>query len=368
MTTTLEPYDDGRWSLADHLPDPSATLWCRGNVGEVFPNVVTPLSASLYMGAMEVGQADAVRDWGMVTDAQYQSFEEGHGWLTGVFGGYLYGNVTLARSAVSRSPGLTVELVDEQMFGLSDAPPHKPSKGERDIRAAVKTMRKIASSMRRPDDSRLRADQAAIADYVSRQPTIATASNDELVAVARSMTPWARRMMHHLLLASMAAGISRSMLERVVASLREPGLENRLTAGLGTVESAEPAQELWPIGRMVAASPTLTAFFDERRFDEAASGRRFRRRLRSLRVPPRIARARRVGARLTDMGQRPDDRPGNDRAPSARTRRPRSDGGRGSSRHGARIVDPRDPESSAVVQAPAVRHRPPGHDGLRPAA
>lgn len=269
MTTTLEPYDDGRWSLADHLPGSSATLWCRGNVGEVFPNVVTPLSASLYMGAMEVGQADAVRDWGMVTDAQYQSFEEGHGWLTGVFGGYLYGNVTLARSAVSRSPGLTVELVDEQMFGLSDAPPHKPSKGERDIRAAVKTMRKIASSMRRPDDSRLRADQAAVADYVSRQPTIATASNDELVAVARSMTPWARRMMHHLLLASMAAGISRSMLERVVASLREPGLENRLTAGLGTVESAEPAQELWPIGRMVAASPTLTAFFDERRFDEA---------------------------------------------------------------------------------------------------
>ena len=133
MTDALEPYPDGRWSLADHLPDPSGALWCRGNVGEVFPNVVTPLSSSLYMGAMEVGQADAAREWGMVTDAQYRSFEEGHGWLTGVFGGYLYGNVTLARSAVSRSPGLTVELVDEQMFGLSDAPPHKASKGERDL-------------------------------------------------------------------------------------------------------------------------------------------------------------------------------------------------------------------------------------------
>jgi len=70
-------------------------------------------------------------------------------------------------------------------------------------------------------------------------------------------------MMRHLLLASSAAGISRSMLERVVASLHEPGLENRLTAGLGTVESAQPAQELWPLGRMVAASPTLSELFDE---------------------------------------------------------------------------------------------------------
>ena len=131
--------------------------------------------------------------------------------------------------------------------------------------------------MRRPDDSRLRADQAAIAEYVARQPTIDrasndTASHDELVTVARSMTPWAKRMMHRLLVASSAAGISRSLLERVVASLDEPGLENRLTAGLGTVESAEPAQELWPIGRMVAASPTLTAFFDEGLFDEQRLG------------------------------------------------------------------------------------------------
>jgi pyruvate,water dikinase len=262
-TPPLEPYEDGRWSLADHIPDPSSTLWCRGNVGEVFPNVVTPLSASLYRGAMERGQADAARDWGMVTDKQYAAFEDGHGWLTGAFGGYLYGNVTLARSAVARSPGLTVELVDEQMFGLSDAPPHQRSKGERDLMSAVKTVRKIVTTMRRPDDAQLRQDRADAAAYVSHLPTIRTASNEELIGIARSLTQWAERMMRHLLLASSAAGISRSMLERVVASLDEPGLENRLTAGLGTVESAQPAQELWPLGRMVTASPSLSALFDE---------------------------------------------------------------------------------------------------------
>jgi pyruvate,water dikinase len=212
---------------------------------------------------MERGQADAAREWGMVTDKQYAAFADGHGWLTGVFGGYLYGNVTLARSAVARSPGLTVELVDEQMFGLSDAPPHTRIKGERDPASAVKSLRKLAPTMRRPDDSQLRQDQADVAAYVSRQPSIDTASNDDLIGIARSLTPWAERMMRHLLLASSAAGISRSMLERVVASLHEPGLENRLTSGLGTVESAQPAQELWPLGRMVAASPTLSVLFDE---------------------------------------------------------------------------------------------------------
>ena len=64
------------------------------------------------------------------------------------------------------------------------------------------------------------------------------------------------------------------MLERSVAGLDEPGLENRLTAGLGTVESAEPAQELWRLGRMVAASEALTSMFDEGLDALEAPGRR----------------------------------------------------------------------------------------------
>jgi len=262
MTEALRPYPDGRWSLSDHLPQTGNSIWCRGNVGEVFPNVMTPLSFSLYVGAIGRGQAIAANEWGMVTASQYAAYDPADAWATGVFGGYLYGNVTLARTAVARSPGLTVEIVDEQMFGLSDAPPHRRGKGERDVRAAAKTTGQLLRTLRLPDDSRLRADQADIARYVAAQPDVASASNDDLLAIARSLPPWAERMMHHLLAISSAAGISRAMLERSVASLGEPGLENRLTAGLGTVESAEPAHDLWDLGRMVAASPYLSAVFD----------------------------------------------------------------------------------------------------------
>ena len=263
MSDALQPYPDGRWSLSDHPPQRANNIWCRGNVGEVFPNVMTPLSFSLYVGAIARGQALAANEWGMVTASQYAAFDPADAWATGVFGGYLYGNVTLARTAVARSPGLTVELIDEQMFGLSDAPPHRRGKGERNVPAAAKTARKLLGTFRQPDDARLRSDQAGIAEYVASQPDIASASNDHLIAVARSLPPWAERMMHHLLAISSAAGISRAMLERSVASLDEPGLENRLTAGLGTVESAEPAHDLWQLGRIVAANASLTAAFDD---------------------------------------------------------------------------------------------------------
>jgi pyruvate,water dikinase len=228
----------------------------------VFPNVVTPLSASLYIGAMDRGQVAAALDWGMVTEKQRAEFRPGEAWLTGVFGGYLYGNVTLARTAVARSPGLTVELVDEQMFGLTGAPAHVPTNGERDPRAAIKTVRRLVRTMQRPSDELLRGDQRDLAAYLKDQPDYRSASVAELVAVARSMSPWTERMMKHLLSTSSAAGISRSLLERIVSPLGEPGLENRLTAGLGGIESAEPARALWDLGRTVRASAELTGLFD----------------------------------------------------------------------------------------------------------
>jgi hypothetical protein len=67
------PYDDGRWTVGDHSADTSGTLWCRGNVGEVFPNVVTPLSASLYRGAMDRASRRRGRV-GMLTDKQVAGF------------------------------------------------------------------------------------------------------------------------------------------------------------------------------------------------------------------------------------------------------------------------------------------------------
>jgi rifampicin phosphotransferase len=230
------PLADGRWSEADHVPQAKRSLWCRGNVGEVFPNVMTPMSSSLYMGSVAKGQADAAFRFGMVTSAQMKNFRTDQAFSTGVFGGYLYGNVTMTRAVASRSPGLTVEMVDEQMFGLNDAPPHVRQKGEVDLRAVVRTMSLMTSIFRQPDDASLTKDQREISEYSAAQPAPSTATVEELLATASSVGPWAERMMHNLLIRSALAGMSRSLLERLVAKIGDADLVNRLTAGLGTIE------------------------------------------------------------------------------------------------------------------------------------
>ena len=69
--------------------------------------------------------------------------------------------------------------------------------------------------------------------------------------------------MYELLRASTGAGFGRSLLERLVAAQGGDDLVNRLTAGLGTIESAEPAGDLWRLGRLGGASPALAGLFDD---------------------------------------------------------------------------------------------------------
>jgi hypothetical protein len=51
-------------------------------------------------------------------------------------------------------------------------------------------------------------------------------------------------------------------LTEALAPLDDPSLFVRLLGGLGNIASAAPTQALWPLGRMVAASPELTAEFE----------------------------------------------------------------------------------------------------------
>ena len=147
----------------------------------------------------------------------------------------------------------------------SDAPPHVKQKDEFELRAIARAMAMMLSAFRRPDDAALQRDQREIAVYAAAQPSPTTATDEELLTTAASVGPWAERMMDHLLLRSALAGLSRGLLERLVAKIGDADLVNRLTAGLGTIESAEPAADLWRLGRLVTADSSLTATFDRER-------------------------------------------------------------------------------------------------------
>jgi rifampicin phosphotransferase len=235
-------------------------------VGEVFPNVMTPMTASLYRLSAARGQARAVLEFGMASRSHVEGQDSV---LTGVFGGYLYGNLSLGRVAAARVPAMSVADIDRELFGVSDAPPHRRQRGERSAVGTLRGLRQMTRALLRSDRAATpaRAARADIAAWLATLPSTESADDAALVARVGGVRTWIERMMYQLLHVSAMSGITRSVLERLVARFDEPGLVNVLTAGLGTIESARPATELWRLGRTVAASPSLTAQFDEHAAD-----------------------------------------------------------------------------------------------------
>ena len=259
---TLERYANGQWWPNEHQASARFPVMCRGNTGEVYPNVVAPLTGSILNVPFALGMRRALVELGFATARQVAEFDGHTTAMTANFAGYLYGNVSLVRSVVARTPGLTVSDVDRQLFGLSDAPPHRRGSGDRSVRAALRALSALGGGILRPNDRRLIDSRALADEFVGAAPDPATASTAALLELVRSADAQLERFMHDLLTVGSLAGMSRSMLERLVAGLGDDDLVNRLTSGLGTIESAEPPADLWRLGRLVAASPEVGAEFD----------------------------------------------------------------------------------------------------------
>lgn len=261
-TDSIERYPDGRWWPNEHGISERFPLMCRGNTGEVYPNVVSPLTGSIVAVPFALGQRRCGISTGLATPRQMAEFDGHTTAMAANMAGYLYVNVSLARSATARTPGLSVEMVDRQMFGLSGAPPHRRGRGDRNMVAVMRAMRSMGVALLRPNTRRLVDGQLLVDSFIAGAPAIEQATDAELLALPAMATDLLERMMHDLLMASVFAGIGRSMVERLVVDHGGDGLVNSLTAGLGTIESAAPPADLWRLGRMVGGSARLTSIFD----------------------------------------------------------------------------------------------------------
>jgi phosphohistidine swiveling domain-containing protein len=156
-------------------------------------------------------------------------------------------------------------MIDEQGFGISDAPRYHRMPGDRSFGASLRLSRWALRTMRRPDtgtvdEARRRADA-----WVASLPDIASSPDHELLALVPTFSARITELFVPLGDATAIAGIGRSGLEQMLrrGTNGDPTLlVNLLTSGLGAIESAQPAKRLWRIGRMVAADPSLTALFD----------------------------------------------------------------------------------------------------------
>ena len=236
-------------------------IYTRGNAGEVWPEVVYPLSISLTR-TFDDPLVDALINTGMVTRAE---LGENGGSAGGVFGGYMYLNLSLQRVLAVRAPGVSIEENDATYLGSEGvAPPHVPSKDDRSIRASINAVRLVLGVLRTTSLDELRADQRMVAEWKRRVPQLLQGSDAELLATVRNLIPVGMELFSRHLDVTGRAGAAVQFLSTICEkSLDDRALALSLLSSIGDVDSAAPSHALWQLGRQVAESPELTALFDD---------------------------------------------------------------------------------------------------------
>jgi pyruvate,water dikinase len=240
---------------ADCGPSSRWTIYTRGNIGEVYPDVVLPLEWDLGGLATERGWRRGAEAIGFVRPEDYGP---GDFVLMGVFGGYAYFNASLMRLLGVRTPGLGIDVIDQQFLGEAPdewgVPAYRPRPGDRNLRATARVVATaarslLARSVPLVDEMRVRVDRHRAAAPPLDAPGDAlwgyvTSGLDELweYLIASHVTNTMR--------ATIAAG---SLTDFCAKHLGDPNLAVTLTTGIGEVVSAQPAREMWRLANETPA-------------------------------------------------------------------------------------------------------------------
>ena len=242
--------DELLW-VVDDRPSRRFPIYTRGNTGEVYPNVITPLCGSVVKGPIAEGQGRALTEMGAVVPRDLA--ERDRAVLTGCFGGYLYANLSIARLMGARTPGMAPEDVDVQMFGISEAPPYRAQRGDRDLRATARLGRLMVRTVRGPSFAWLSSERAAVRRWAAARPAVGSATEDELLTTVDEGAAWLSDLMRSMLLGGAYGGIASAVVDRAAAKADAED-RARAAAGVGGVESAGPAVELWRLARLDAGA------------------------------------------------------------------------------------------------------------------
>src|SRR5215210_1984961 len=118
MTQELRQND--RYYVTDTDLSERFPIYTRANVGEVFPDPVTPLTSSTALWLAELGWRDAWARIGAFDDDELPPDQFAQ---LGVQGGYCYLNASLIRLFGERAPGLSWRDMDAQFFGAQPGIP-----------------------------------------------------------------------------------------------------------------------------------------------------------------------------------------------------------------------------------------------------
>lgn len=252
------------WPLMDETSK-LFPLYSRANVGEIFPDPITPLNASIgFQHNLEPGWRDAFVACGVWDDDLYEDQVAFN--VLPAFGSYLYINMSLMRLFGVRVPGMTAEAVDLQYFGdMPGIPSYESERRDFDenpdyeAKAGAWLAEQVLGAT---DLAAYDVDRAEVEQVRRERPDLTALSDAELIARMTSFDTLLRRLFKHHIEASLKSGVGLGAIAQLAEAVGQPEKALTLVAGLGNVDSAGPSLGMWGLSR-AARDPEVAALFDE---------------------------------------------------------------------------------------------------------
>jgi len=248
-----------RWIIEGEI-DPRWPINTRGNIGEVFPEVLTVLGYELAVVPAESAWRAAYAELGIAKKGDFGSDDPV---IIGLYGGYCYLNLSYLRMMGVRAPGSSAEAIDVAFFGEGNPPAYEPRRGDKSLRSSVRILRTVLGALGTSELPSIVADATThVAEWEAKRPSL-DASNDELMAYLLEFPEAFKPAFGYHMQSTAIAAIVSGVLVDASAAAGEPGLVTHLVGAAGDVKSAEYSRDLWEIAKIAQRTPKVGAILDD---------------------------------------------------------------------------------------------------------
>jgi pyruvate,water dikinase len=248
-------------------------IYTRANVGEVFPDPVTPLTSDTALWLAELGWRDA---WARMGAFELDEFPSDEFCQLGVLGGYCYLNASLVRVFGERAPGLSWRAMDEQFFGVQPGiPAYEPHPGDRRPDLTTKlgeTFSWVFGQTALSDLARLTDHRTLTIELRARRPDLTAMSERQLWERFEHLLPVHRELFAEHIFTSYMASVPAGVISTIADAVGRPDLVLAVLGGIGEVDSAAPSHALWALSRLNQRSDDFADGFARFLFDFGSRG------------------------------------------------------------------------------------------------
>ena len=235
--------------------DPNYPVLTRGNAGEIMPDIVSPLSATVFFPPLERGWRRSFTETWDVMD-----WPDCPTTFAPIVGGRFYINISAFRRLADLTPGTSPEDIDRTLFAAGGIkldpyePPDEDGYAERGERIAAATASLLADP---PLDRVRREHDAAQARRVEGRAKRAMSSNAELLARFESMQPLMETDFVTLFIGASVSPVALGSLQAgLVGVYGDEGYElgRQAVMGSGGIESADAGKAVASLAGLEGAA------------------------------------------------------------------------------------------------------------------